>query len=125
MWWRTFIPSWRFFDAVGIQPELFVFYEGGWHLAIHRPRLKWYSLLFNPDYNRYHACNNLVERLILEMMDPSAATRLVSYRLVEDLARDFVQKKLLASSDSKFSFRVVVQGQEVLRSAELPLQVAS
>lgn len=112
MWWRILIPTWRFFDAVGVHPELFVRIQGEWQPVITRPRLRWYSLFFNPGYNRFHACNNLLERLILELAgDVKSIERLVSYKLVENLAREFARAR---AHDSLFEFKVTIQGQDVL-----------
>lgn len=112
MWWRILIPTWRFFDSVGIHPELFVRVGGEWLPAVPRPKMHWYSLFFNPEYNRYHACNNLLERLILELAEGSAIEQLVSYKLVEDLARTFALAR--SSSVGLFEFKICIQGQDVL-----------
>jgi len=113
MWWRVLVPTWRFFDSIGVHPELFVRANGEWLPALIRPKLRWYSLFFNPAYNRYHACNNLLERLILELAEESQQIEgLVSYRLVEDLAKQFVLK--IPNFMGSFEFKISIQGQDVL-----------
>jgi hypothetical protein len=113
MWWRILVPSWRFFDRVGIHPQLFVRTQGDWVLAVTQPRLRWYSLFFNPQYNYYHACNNLLERLILELVENvDNIETLVSYQLVKNLARQFASDRL--SFFGPIDFKITIQGQDVL-----------
>jgi hypothetical protein len=85
MWWRLFVPVWRFFDREGLRPELWVLERNEWRRLNERPPLKWYALVFNPEFNQFHALNNLLERLIQELQTQKPE-ELVSYRLVEDLA---------------------------------------
>jgi hypothetical protein len=113
MWWRILVPSWRFFDRIGIHPQLFVRFKDDWILASSRPSLRWYSLFFNPAYNYYHACNNLLERLILELAENSENIEtLVSYQIVKTLARDFARERL--SLQGPIEFKITIQGQDVL-----------
>jgi hypothetical protein len=103
MWWRIFVPTWRFFDVVGAHPELLVRVNGRWEPAISRPRFHWYTLFFNPTGNYYHACNNLLERLVSEIAAGAAPEQLVSFALVRDLA-------------GGREFKVTVDGQDVLHA---------
>lgn len=114
MWWRIWVPTWRFFDSTGIHPELFVRGSGEWVRAVSRPRLHWYSLFFNPEFNHYHACNNLFERLILELAEIglSRVEDLVSYQLVQDLARRFIRERLVPGY--RFEFKLTIQEQDIL-----------
>jgi len=113
MWWRIWVPTWRFFDSTGIHPELFVRGQGEWIKAVSRPPLRWYSLFFNPAYNRYHACNNLFERLILELadLDFESPEELVSFRLVQDLSRQFIRENLIPGH--RFEFKLTIQEQDI------------
>jgi len=88
MWWRILIPTWRFFNAVGPQFELLVRVQGEWRVAFGQPRLRWYTLFFNPSGNSYHAVQNLLERLVSEVSAGAEASTLVSFALVKDLAQD-------------------------------------
>lgn len=106
MWWRILIPTWRFFDSVGISPELLVFSDNAWRPFLARPKLHWYSLFFNPRGNFYHAYNNLLERLIVEMADGGDPAQLVSFALIKDLVGDL-------------EFRILVDGKEVLHRQRL------
>jgi hypothetical protein len=114
MWWRIWVPTWRFFDSTGIHPELFVRGTGDWVRAVNRPRSHWYSLFFNPQFNHYHACNNLLERLILELAElgTNHLEDLVSYQLMQDLARQFIRAQLLPGH--RFEFKLSIQGQDIL-----------
>lgn len=107
------MPTWRFFDVTGIHPELFVRGSGEWIQAVTRPRLHWYSLFFNPQYNRYHACNNLFERLILELADSDfkAPEDLVSFQLVHEIARQFIHENLIPGH--RFEFKLTIQEQDI------------
>lgn len=103
MWWRIFVPTWRFFDAVGSHSELLVKVNDQWRPAVKRPRIHWYSLLFNPDAGFYHACHNLLDRLVSELGEGNPPAQLVSFALVQDLA-------------GGREFKVMVDGEEVLHS---------
>ena len=92
---------------------MFVRGQGEWIKAVSRPPLRWYSLFFNPAYNRYHACNNLFERLILELadLDFESPEELVSFRLVQDLARQFIRENLIPGH--RFEFKLTIQEQDI------------
>lgn len=103
MWWRVFIPTWRFFDSVGSHPQLYVQKQGQWQPVIQRPQLYWYSLFFNPRGNYYHACNNLLERLVQEISAGQDPEKLVSYQLVKDLV-------------GANKFKITVNGEDFLQA---------
>ena len=102
MWWRIFIPSWRFFDQEGLRPELWIFKDGDWR-RIGPPSIPWFALFYNSRFNRFHAVQNLLERLIVEMQS-SPPEKLVSYRLVEWLARE----------EGASAFKILARGETVL-----------
>jgi len=97
--WRIFIPTWRFFDEVGVHPELLVKIDGQWRSMVNRPRVRWFALFFNPEFGYYHASNNLLERLLVEVAAGADPEHLVSFALVRDLAggREF---KLTVNGES-------------------------
>lgn len=86
MWWRIFIPTWRFFDTVAAQPELLIRRDDKWEPALRQPKFHWYSLVFNPEGNYFHACCNLLERLVVEIGEGARPEDLVSFALVRELA---------------------------------------
>lgn len=85
MWWRVFIPSWRFFDSAGLDIRLWENTNDGWVLVKRRPRPQWHTLFFNPRGNFHHACANLLERLVLEVSEGAKPEELVSYALVREI----------------------------------------
>ena len=100
--WRIFIPTWRFFDQEGLRPELWIFKESRWQ-RFGPPPIPWFALIFNGRFNHFHAVQNLLERLIVEMQS-SPPESLVSYRLVEWLARE----------EGGTAFKVLARGETVL-----------
>jgi hypothetical protein len=105
MWWRLFIPTWRFFDSVGPHPQLLVKKDQQWEVFLKQPKLYWYSLFFNPQGSFYHACNNLLDRLIEEVSDGQNPKETVSYALVRDL---------VGGAD----FKITLKGEMILRSGD-------
>jgi hypothetical protein len=76
---------------------------GGWQDFLKQPKLHWYSLFFNPQGSFYHACNNLLDRLIEEISDGQNPKETVSYALVQDLV-------------GGAEFKIILNGEEILRS---------
>lgn len=101
MWWRVLIPSWRFFDAEGVQPQLLVHRQGEWQVGLERPALKWSALLFNWRWSYFHACNNLLERLVQEISQGEKLEGLVSFDLVRELTKGA-------------EFKILVHGEVIL-----------
>lgn len=103
MWWRVFIPSYRFFDFVEFNLKLFVRKDNEWILLNAKPRQSWHSIFFNPQMNMYHALNNLLEKLALDIADSSDIQNELSYRLVREIIFDYggpgVEFKLCQGSD--------------------------
>lgn len=63
MWWRVWIPSWRFFDRNAAVVRLEVWRADGWRPALGSPpRRRWWSLFFNPAGNSYLAQRNQLDR---------------------------------------------------------------
>jgi hypothetical protein len=92
MWWRIFIPSWRFFDQAGAAPRLEVRYGDSTWLAVEFPvRSAWWNLFFNPQGTLAHARHMLYERLLVESQSATDVAELVSYRLTAQIAEGFVR----------------------------------
>jgi hypothetical protein len=117
MWWRIFIPTWRFFDQVTDLPHLEIRVQDAWVKESTPPPPAWWQLLFNPAGGLKHARANLYQRLLLEAAAIEDVSRLISYRLVEDLARD------LAGDANHFEFRLVCAGETVLHSTNTKVSV--
>jgi hypothetical protein len=94
---RSLFPSWRFFDAN--EPSLCLYarvLQGEREIAPFAPLLPAHgrgalALLFNPRGNLLLACHSLLDRLVSELAERGPtpieeAERLVSYRLVQNLA---------------------------------------
>ncbi|MGE0763830.1 MAG: hypothetical protein AB7N80_11180 [Bdellovibrionales bacterium] len=77
--------------------------SGAWQSAHVWPTSRWYSLFFNPQGNFYHARNNLLERLVLEINQGAQPTNLVSYFLVRDMV-------------GSVEFKITVNGEDFLHS---------
>ncbi|MBX3021938.1 MAG: hypothetical protein KF799_09705 [Bdellovibrionales bacterium] len=116
MWWRVFIPSWRFFDRPGVGARLWAREHGTeeWLELLQPPPRNWRHLLLNPQGNLYHARQNLLERLALELDPQADAANLVSYRLTQNLVREeLIARGCAASRD--FEFKLVVEDEDILR----------
>lgn len=101
MWWRIFIPSWRFFNIIGPAPELFVNTPNGWQKAFVKTPTRWFSLFFNPEQNYRHACNNLLERFVIELSEGQNPKDLVSYLLICQMA-NHAEFKIVANNETVF-----------------------
>lgn len=104
MWWRVFIPTWRFFDVVGVHAELYVKVNGAWRPALTRPRFTWRSLFFNPAGGLYHARQNLLDRLVIEINEGAQPEHSVSFALVREIA-------------AGREFKVTIDGEDFLLGA--------
>ena len=104
-WWfllRSFFPNWRFYHDVGHQPRLFLRHRtpdgnwSDWSMFLPRARFRLRDLLHNPINNLELARQNLVDHLsadIHTLADDADAGRLVSYRLVDRLAHELLQRE--------------------------------
>src|ERR1700749_3247026 len=61
---RAFFPSWRFFDDIGDEPQLYLRAGvgaalGEWRPALPRPPRRWRALVLNAEGNLLLACGSL------------------------------------------------------------------
>lgn len=111
MWWRVFVPCWRFFDRGAGFPELLARLEGEeWRPVLQKPEPGWGGVVLAPEAGLYHAHSNLLERLVQELADHNSPQDLVSYRLTENLVRE----KLRPQPGQDFEFKIELAGEEVL-----------
>lgn len=92
---RSFFPKWQFFHALGRTPRLY--FRGqtadewsDWRKFMPRGARRVRDLFHNPQVNLALSEQNLVELLANDLVtcaDDAAALRLVSYRMVDRLAR--------------------------------------
>lgn len=106
MWWRIFIPSWRFFNTLGHGPELFVKTPSGWQKTFVKSPTHWFALFFNPKQNYRHACNNLLERFVIELSEGHNPNDLVSYSLIRHLV-NYSEFKVVAKDETVFHYESV------------------
>ena len=104
-WWfllRSFFPNWRFYHDVGHQPRLFLRQRSpdgiwsDWSMYVPRARFRTLDLLHNPVNNLELAQQNLVDHLsadVHSLADDADAGQLVSYRLVDRLARELLRRE--------------------------------
>ncbi|NJL25521.1 MAG: hypothetical protein HC902_10355, partial [Calothrix sp. SM1_5_4] len=92
--YRVLIPNWRFFDHVNESTIAWMEIRGHWEEIWPRPRRHILSFFFNPEINRYHAWNNLLDRLAEEATAaPDNVAGLTSYQIVADVAPEEGGKK--------------------------------
>lgn len=111
--WRILIPTWRFFDRIGSEPNLWVRVDDRWIELLTAPKVNLFTLLFNAKGNLHHAHINLLERLIDELNASSSngltVHDLVSYRLVADIVR-------ARAARLPVEFKVTARGEDVLKA---------
>lgn len=134
---RSLLPSWRFFEANEASLCLYArVVQGERELApfaplLPAPRRGPLALLFNPRGNLLLACHGLLDRLVSELAElgPTPieqAERLVSYRLVQNLAQHFLARDPAARGLS-YQLQLVATGpgpderEELLLSPLYPL----
>jgi hypothetical protein len=100
---RSFFPNWRFYHGLGHQPRLFVrtLNQAGewqaWQMFMPRAAFHLADLVHNPRNNLLLAHQNLVDHLsadVQAMNDNDDVRDLVSYQLVDRLARSIVKSTL-------------------------------
>lgn len=119
MWWRVFIPTWRFFDQVDAPPQLWVKSIRQWEAVPARLRGTWFTLFHNPQGNLVHAQNNLYTRLLFEAQQNAPVDKLVSYQLVEQIARQYAILYQSAKPGDRFQFKLVSENSDALLSPPL------
>ncbi|MGE4130926.1 MAG: hypothetical protein AB7F86_04775 [Bdellovibrionales bacterium] len=116
MWWRLFVPIWRFFDQRGLEPslEFRVSPADEWRAFPLEFPGRFQNLFHNPVGNQSHAVHSLLERLIQEsQVYEGSPDEWVSFQLVRDLVR---QERPGAGNpgDLVAQFRVLSRGKEVV-----------
>lgn len=118
-WWfllRSFLPNWRFYHDVGYQPRLFLRHRhsqqdwSSWSMFMPRARFHVLDLLHNPDNNLALARQNLVDHLSADvhaLPDGDDARALVSYQLVNRLAREQLGLHGVSPEEYQFELRLV------------------
>lgn len=106
---KVFLPSWKFFDEAGSQPELrWRIGESPWQAAL-RPTPRRISQIFlNPQGNLRHALDSMVERLLQEAAnaDPKELPETVSYKLVVNCVRQLIRWEGPIPQERKFQFKI-------------------
>jgi hypothetical protein len=128
---RSLFPSWRFFDAN--EPSLCLYarvLEGERELAPFAPLLPaqqrgWLALLFNPRGNLLLAYHGLLDALVSELAERGPtpieqAERLVSYRLVQNLARALLGREA-GGPRLQYQLKLVANGPAPAEREELLL----
>ena len=91
---RVLVPSWRFFDGIGVHPDLLARVAGPdgrfgpWLALLPPPPRAWWNVFWHPDGNLSMACHSLLDRLQADLAaaeEDDDPAQLVSYRLVLDL----------------------------------------
>lgn len=111
---RSFFPKWQFFHSLVLTPRLYVRRQTGeewsaWWKFNPRARRRLVHLLHNPQVNLALTEQNLVELLANDVAaceDDAAAVQLVSYRMVDRLAR---QKAGAVGGLTAYQFRVCLE----------------
>jgi hypothetical protein len=99
MWWRILIPTWRFFDSPGAKLELWVCENGEWRRFLSPPRRRWLQLFYAPEWTLYHAHQNLVERMAVEIADGLEPHRTRSFQMIDELVNGLPFKIRAGSED--------------------------
>ncbi len=118
-WWfllRSFFPNWRFYHGAGNQPRLLwrtASTQGdwsGWTLFMPRAPLSWTSLFHNARNNLTLAEQNLVDHLSADLAvlpDDGDVRQLVTYQMVQRLARWLIECEGLSPAKYQFQLRLV------------------
>ncbi|MFZ3231095.1 MAG: hypothetical protein WA160_12885 [Pseudobdellovibrio sp.] len=115
--YRLFIPSWRFFDQLGIISTLYYRIKqngtySSWFVALEKPNRAFLNLFLNSDGNIYLFSQVLVDRLAAEVSTISSSSdvrieALNNFKLIENLVRQKIQKEKL-SNEIFFQFKIQV-----------------
>ena len=133
---RAFFPSWRFFDDIGDEPQLYLRAGvgaalGEWQPALPRPPRRWRALVLNAEGNLLLACGSLVQQLCdeLEAADPAHPERVaesVAYELTRNLVQFRLRQDVQPAKGTRYQFmlrlhRVDGSDEDVLVSPEYEL----
>lgn len=112
---RAFFPSWKFFDDIGDEPQLWLRAGaatlGEWEPALPRPPRRWRALVLNADGNLLLACGSLVQQLCdeLEAADPAHPEQLtttVAYELTRNLVQYRLRERAQPATRYQFKLRL-------------------
>lgn len=116
MWWRVFIPSWRFYDRIGSLPRLYARAHDAW-IPIFAPiQTPWYGLLFNPKGNQQLAYQSLLERFVVEASGAKKPEELVSYKILAEACASELKRLGHLQPGEQFNFKIQVGGEDVILS---------
>lgn len=115
---KPLIPSWRFFDQVGDQTRLWVRTRikneifGAWTLCLQKPKRRPMNLFLNAKGNLYLAEQAAVDRLAQELETAKDIENSISFRIVKQIALEFVAGTAAPRPILKYQFRIEVLGSE-------------
>ena len=133
---RSFFPNWRFYHGFGAQPRLFLRTSadagswGEWIMFMPRAPFHAAQLLHNARNNLLLANQNLVDHLsfdVQSLADGRDVRELLTYRMVDRLARELVAERGAPCTQYQFQLRMVPplqlphEDMAVLTSPMLPL----
>ncbi len=122
---RSFFPNWRFYHGFGAQPRLFfrtldaaaghaeaepAAPDGGWTMFIPRAGFHPAQLFHNARNNLLLANQNLVDHLSFDVQtlaDGQDVRELVTYQMVDRLARELLAHQGLPCTHYQFQLRLV------------------
>ena len=113
---RSFFPNWRFYHGAGNQPRLYwrIANAGSdwspWQMFMPRAAFAWRDLFHNARNNLTLADQNLVDHLsadIAALPDDGDVRALVTYQLVQQLARWLIEREGGSPQTYQFQLRLV------------------
>ncbi len=136
---RSFFPNWRFYHGFGAQPRLFFRSSAGagswseWTMFMPRAPFHAAQLFHNARNNLLLANQNLVDHLSFDVQtlaDGRDVRELVTYQMVDRLARELIAERGEPCAQYQFQLRLVPplqppdEDMAVLTSPMLPLTAA-
>ena len=118
---RSFFPNWRFYHGFGAQPRLFFRCSAGdghwgtWTMFMPRAPFRLAELVHTHRNNLLLANQNLVDHLSFDVQtlaDGRDVRTLVTYQMVERLARELIAARGEACAQYQFQLRLVPPLQE-------------
>ena len=113
---RSFFPNWRFYHGFGAQPRLFLriaSVDGNWSdwkMFMPRAPFRLGGLVHNPRNNLLLANQNLVDHLSFDVQtlpDGRDVRTLVTYQMVDRLARELIAARGETCAQYQFQLRLV------------------
>jgi hypothetical protein len=122
---RSWIPSWRFFENLGTVPVLFVRVQSNlsliedarWVEALMPPRKSLLGLFLNPEGNKFHAYETLVRSYSLEPENEVLRSQIQRLALQEALKLDPKAKA--------YQFKIALREQSTLAQVSFQDQLIS